>query len=427
LLFSILSGFVASLIDQHSGADIALCNTKESPMACALLIVLDGLGVGNAPDAASYGDAGSNTLGNMASVVGGVNIPNLQSLGLGNIQEILGTRPVESARAGYGRLQEVSAGKDSTTGHWELMGLVTETPFPTYPKGFPDEVLDEFTRLTGYGVLGNKAASGTAIIEELGDEHLASGKLIVYTSADSVFQIAAHDQVCDLEELYRVCEIAREMLVGEHRVSRVIARPFTGPSGQFNRTEFRHDYSVEPPEGSLVLTALQKHGVRVVSIGKIYDLFAGTGIDESHVSRNNAEGMAELDRQYAGVTETPTLILLNLVDFDMLWGHRNDPQGMKEGLESFDEWLGTFLPKMTEGDLLLMTADHGNDPTTPSTDHSREHVPIIAYLAGSEKSVDLGVRQGFMDVAATYAEFFGAPALRKGTGFLSSLKMEDVV
>ncbi len=396
-------------------------------MACAILIVLDGLGVGHAPDAANYGDAGSNTLANMAHKVGGLNIPNLQGLGLGNIQKLPGAPAVDHPRAGHGRLQEVSAGKDSTTGHWELMGLVTETAFPTYPAGFPAQVLEEFTRLTGYGVLGNKAASGTAIIEELGDEHLASGKLIVYTSADSVFQIAAHDQVCNLEELYRVCEIAREMLDGEHKVSRVIARPFTGESGQFTRTEFRHDYSVEPPEDSLVLTALQQHGVRVLSIGKIYDLFAGTGIDESHVSRNNAEGMAELDKQYTAVGSGQTLILLNLVDFDMLWGHRNDPQGMKQGLEIFDVWLGIFLPKIATGDLLLMTADHGNDPTTPSTDHSREQVPILAYLAGAEKGVDLGVREGFMDVAATYAEFFGVPALRKGTGFLSSLKTEDEV
>jgi len=394
-------------------------------MARAILIVLDGLGVGHAPDAAAYGDEGSNTLANMASRVGGLHIPNLQKLGLGNIQELKGVAAVEKPQAGFGRLQEVSSGKDSTTGHWELMGLVTEKPFPTYPDGFPAEVLDEFTRLTGYGVLGNKAASGTAIIEELGDEHIATGKVIVYTSADSVFQIAAHDKVCDLEELYRICEIARKMLDGKHRVSRVIARPFTGPSGQYSRTEFRHDYSVEPPEGSLVLTSLQKQGVRVLSIGKIYDLFAGTGIDESHVSRNNAEGMAELDRQYGMNTEESSLILLNLVDFDMLWGHRNDPEGMKKGLEIFDIWLGGFLPLMNDGDLLLMTADHGNDPTTPSTDHSREQVPILAYLAGSEKGADLGVRQGFMDVAATYADFFGAEGPAHGTSFLSSLKTEE--
>ena len=394
-------------------------------MARAILIVLDGLGVGHAPDAAAYGDTGSNTLANMAHQVGGLNIPNLQSLGLGNIQDLPGAPAVLNPRAGFGRLQEVSSGKDSTTGHWELMGLITEKAFPTYPDGFPAEVLDEFTRLTGYGVLGNIASSGTAIIEELGDEHIATGKVIVYTSADSVFQIAAHDKVCDLDELYRICEIAREMLDGEHKVSRVIARPFTGASGQYSRTEFRHDYSVEPPKGSLVLTSLQEHGVRVLSIGKIYDLFAGTGIDESHVSRNNAEGMAELDLQYGKNSQESALILLNLVDFDMLWGHRNDPEGMKKGLEVFDVWLGEFLPKMHDGDLLLMTADHGNDPTTPSTDHSREHVPILAYLAGSEKGVELGIRMGFMDVAATYADFFGAPAPANGVSFLSLMKTED--
>ena len=390
-------------------------------MAKAILIVLDGLGVGQAPDAEAFGDAGSNTLANMSARVGGVNIPNLRRLGLGNIQALEGAPAVEKPAAGYGRLQEVSAGKDSTTGHWEMMGLVTETPFPTYPDGFPAEIIAEFTRRTGYGVLGNKAASGTAIIEELGNEHIATGKLIVYTSADSVFQIAAHDEVCDLKELYRVCEIAREMLDGEHRVSRVIARPFTGPGGAFRRTEYRHDYSVEPPEGSLVLTGLQKHGVKVLSIGKIYDLFAGTGIDETFPSRNNAEGMAMLEEHYAAASDG-TLILLNLVDFDMLWGHRNDPEGMKKGLEAFDVWLGGFLPRLEAGDLLLMTADHGNDPTTESTDHSREQVPLLAVLAGLETGPDLGVREGFMDVGATFCDYFGAPAPRKGSSVMPLLR-----
>jgi len=386
-------------------------------MAKAVFIVLDGLGVGDAPDAGKYGDEGSDTLGNMAAAVGGLDLPTLGRLGLGNLHTIAGVVPAEAPAACYGRLQEVSAGKDSTTGHWELMGLVTEQPFPTYPDGFPPEVIDRFTELTGYGVLGNKAASGTAIIEELGDEHLATGKLIVYTSADSVFQIAAHDQVCDLEELYRVCEIAREMLVPPHQVSRVIARPFTGESGHFVRTPYRHDYSVPPPDG-LVLTSLQKHGVTVLSIGKIYDLYAGVGIDRTYPSRNNAEGMAKLAELYAGCSSDPALIMLNLVDFDMLWGHRNDPQGMKAGLEEFDAWLPSFLDLLAPGDLLLMTADHGNDPTTPSTDHSRETVPILAYLAGREEGRDLGLRRGFVDVAATLAEFFSAPAPGRGTSFL---------
>ncbi|MBK7046197.1 MAG: phosphopentomutase [bacterium] len=388
-------------------------------MARAILIVLDGLGVGGAPDAASYGDTGSDTLANMAAAVGGLTVPNLASLGLGNLHAIQGVTPVAAPRAGYGRLVEISAGKDSTTGHWELMGVVTEEPFPTYPKGFPADLLAEFTRRTGYGVIGNKAASGTAIIEELGDEHRATRKLIVYTSADSVFQIAAHDEVCDIDELYRVCAIAREMLQPPHQVSRVIARPFSGPSGAYARTPQRHDYSVLPPK-ELLLPALQKAGVRVESIGKIYDLYAGMGIDRTHPSRNNAEGMAKLDEVY-GAAADGTLILLNLVDFDMLWGHRNDPQGMRGGLEQFDRWLGGFLPRLRAGDLLLMTADHGNDPTTPSTDHSREMVPLLACLGGLERGTDLGTLQGFMDVAATIADFFGAPPPRRGSSFLARL------
>lgn len=388
-------------------------------MARAILIVLDGLGVGGAPDAAAYGDTGSDTLANLAAAVGGLKVPNLAALGLGNLHPIGGVAPAAAPRAGYGRLVEVSAGKDSTTGHWELMGVVTATPFPTYPHGFPADVLQEFTRRTGWGVLGNKPASGTAIIAELGDEHRATRKLIVYTSADSVFQIAAHDEVCDLQELYRVCEIAREMLVGEHAVSRVIARPFTGPSGGYTRTPYRHDYSVQPP-AELLLPALQKAGVRVESIGKIYDLYAGVGIDRTHPSKNNGEGMARLDEVYAAAPD-PALILLNLVDFDMLWGHRNDPQGMRGGLETFDLWLGGFLTRLRQGDLLVMTADHGNDPTTPSTDHSRETVPVLACVGGVMRGVDLGVHQGFMDVAATFADFFGAPPPRHGASFLGRL------
>lgn len=390
-------------------------------MATAILIILDGLGVGGAPDAAEYGDSGSDTLANMAARVGGLNIPHLQSLGLGNLHSIQGVDPVDDPVASYGRLEEVSVGKDSTTGHWELMGLVTDIPFPTYPDGFPDDVIAEFTRLTGYGVLGNKAASGTDIIRDLGDEHLDTGKLIVYTSADSVFQIAAHDEVCSLEELYRVCEISREMLQPPHQVSRVIARPFTGPRGAYERTPYRHDYALDPPEG-LLLPMLQAHGVNVMSIGKIYDLYAGVGIDKTFPSRNNSEGMAQLDRLMAEGEDRDTLLLLNLVDFDMLWGHRNDPEGMKKGLEEFDVWLGPFLEKLPAGDLLLLTADHGNDPTTPSTDHSREHVPILAHLAGSTGGVDLGVRIGFMDVAATFADYFGSTPPRKGSSFLSDIR-----
>ena len=388
-------------------------------MARAILIVLDGLGVGGAPDAAAYGDVGSDTLANMAAAVGGLDVPHLAALGLGNLHAIAGVEPAATPRAGYGRLVEISAGKDSTTGHWELMGVVTDQPFPTYPEGFPAELLAEFTRRTGWGVIGNKAASGTAIIAELGDEHRATRKLIVYTSADSVFQIAAHDGICELEELYRVCEIARDLLQPPHQVSRVIARPFTGPAGAYVRTPYRHDYSVTPP-AELLLPALQRHGVRVVSIGKIHDLYAGLGIDETHASKNNAEGMARLDEVYAAAGD-PALVLLNLVDFDMLWGHRNDPAGMRGGLETFDRWLGGFLTRLKMGDLLLMTADHGNDPTTASTDHSREMVPLLACVGGRSRGTDLGTLQGFMDVAATLADFFGAPPPRRGSSFLTRL------
>lgn len=393
-------------------------------MARAILIVLDGLGVGGAPDADRYGDQGSDTLGNMAAATGGLDVPNLARLGLGNVHAIAGVAPVAAPLAAWGRLQEVSAGKDSTTGHWELMGLVTAEPFPTYPDGFPPELLAEFTRRTGWGVIGNKAASGTAIIAELGDEHLATRKLIVYTSADSVFQIAAHDAVCPLEELYRVCEVARALLVPPHAVSRVIARPFTGPSGAYERTPYRHDYSVPPPDG-LVLPRLQAAGVTVRSIGKIYDLYAGVGIDETFASKNNDEGMARLDELCARPAAGPELILLNLVDFDMLWGHRNDPEGMKAGLERCDAWLGGFLERQRPGDLLVITADHGNDPTTPSTDHSREQVPLLARLLGREPGVPLGVREGFMDVAATFSDFFAAAPPRKGTSFLPLLTKGD--
>jgi phosphopentomutase len=389
-------------------------------MATAILIILDGVGVGGAPDAAAYGDAGSDTLGNLARAVGGLNLPHLQELGLGNVHPIAGVPPVDRPRAAYGRLQEVSAGKDSTTGHWELMGLVTDVPFPTYPDGFPPEVLAEFSARTGYGVLGNKAASGTEIIAELGDEHRATGKLIVYTSADSVFQIAAHDEVCDIDELYRVCAVAREMLGPPHQVSRVIARPFTGPSGAYERTPQRRDYSVAPPP-ELLLPRLRDHGVHIVSIGKIRDLYNGAGIAEAHQSKSNAEGMDRLAGLYPDAANGERLILLNLVDFDMLWGHRNDPAGMRGGLEAFDRWLGPFAVGLRAGDLLLLTADHGNDPTTPSTDHSREQVPLLACLGGAPGGVDLGVRLGFMDVGATIAEFFGGPLPTRGRSFWSDL------
>ena len=389
-------------------------------MSRAILIVLDGLGVGRAPDAAAFGDEGSDTLGNLARAVGGLDLPALASLGLGNLHEIEGVAPVDAPAAAWGRLQEVSAGKDSTTGHWEMMGVVTAEPFPTYPDGFPAAVLDEFTRLTGWEVMGNKAASGTEIIAELGDRHLAERRLIVYTSADSVFQIAAHDAVCPLDELYRVCEVARRMLVPPHGVSRVIARPFTGPSGAYVRTADRHDYSLAPPP-ELLLPHLQAAGVTVRAIGKIRDLYAGAGIDESFVSKSNAEGMARLDALHAEAAAGPELVLLNLVDFDMLWGHRNDTEGFRKGLEEFDRALPRIMETLAVDDMLFITADHGNDPTTPSTDHSREHVPLLAWGKGLKEGVDLGTRKTFSDLGATIGEVFGIKT-EAGESFLGRIR-----
>ncbi|MDD5718504.1 MAG: phosphopentomutase [Candidatus Krumholzibacteria bacterium] len=391
-------------------------------MARAILIILDGVGVGRAPDAAAYGDLGSDTLGNLSRAVGGLSLPTLAALGLGNLHDIDGVPPVARPLAGYGRMRPVSAGKDSTTGHWELMGQVTAAPFPTYPEGFPPHLLEEFSRRTGHGWLGNVAASGTAIIADLGDEHVRTGKLIVYTSADSVFQIAAHEEVVPLPELYRVCELARELLVPPHQVSRVIARPFRGGSGAYERTANRRDFSL-PPADTIVLHSLRRAGIPVQAIGKIYDLFAGRGIDAKLPSHDNAAGMRQLAELY-GRAPDRAFLLVNLVDFDMLWGHRNDAAGMAAGLRAFDAWLAEFLPRLRAGDLLMITADHGNDPTTPSTDHSREEVPVLALLAAAAEQVgcDLGLRPTFADLGATVAEFFAAEPPPHGTSFLGDLR-----
>ena len=389
-------------------------------MGRAIVIILDGVGVGALPDAAEYGDAGHDTLGHVADAVGGLALPNLGRLGLGNLHAVAGVPPVPAPAASYGRMAEVSSGKDSTTGHWELMGVVTEVPYPTYPDGFPPEVLDPFSAAVGRGVLGNKPASGTEIIKELGDEHVRTGDLIVYTSADSVFQIAAHEDVVPLDELYRICEVAREQLVEPHGVSRVIARPFTGADGDYVRTPNRRDYSVVPPD-DLVLATLAADGLPIRAVGKISDLYAGKGIAEKIVSKSNAQGMAAMAELYGRTDGETSLLLLNLVDFDMLWGHRNDPAGMAKDLEAFDAWLGGFLDGLADDDLLLMTADHGNDPTTTSTDHSREYVPLLAVLGGAPAGVDLGVRESFADVGATVCEFFGRPAPAKGHSFLNDL------
>ena len=384
------------------------------------LIVLDGVGVGDAPDADAYGDSGSDSIGNTSRAVGGLELPTLAGLGLGALTRIQGVPPSTSPQAGFGRLAEVSAGKDSTTGHWELCGLVTETPFPTYPDGFPPEVLQPFEAALGRRVLGNRAVSGTVILDELGDAHVQSGSPIVYTSADSVFQIAAHEKIVPVEQLYAWCEIARAQLVGPHQVGRVIARPFEGSSGTYRRTPRRRDYAVTPPSPSL-LDVLHAAGHRVVGIGKIEDLFSGRGLSDVDHTTSNLAGMQSTAR-WAAEAPAGSLVFTNLNDFDTLWGHRNDPAGYGKGLAEFDAWLGMFLAMLRADDLLLVTSDHGNDPTTPSTDHSREYVPLLAKLIGSDRGVALGDRHGFMDVASTTLEHFGRPERLGGNSFRAELE-----
>lgn len=372
------------------------------------IIVLDSLGVGEMPDAGLYGDEGSNTLAHMALAVGGLDLPTLKSLGLGNIGDFKGISKTLTPLASHGKLAELSRGKDTVTGHWEMMGIVTETAFPTYPRGFPPEVIAEFEQRTGRKTLGNKAASGTEIIKELGDEHVSTGAPIVYTSADSVFQIAAHEHVIAPEELYALCRAAREMLVPPHNVCRVIARPFLGPP--YERTPNRKDFSLAPPSAT-VLDRLHEAGLRVVSIGKVSDVFSGSGFSTNIRTKGNAESMQRLLQGFEEMREG--LVFCTLTDFDMLWGHRNDPVGYANALEEFDQWLCGFLPHFGEGDYLIITADHGCDPTTPSTDHSREYVPLLLYGKGVTP-VDLGLLEGFWHIGATVAEIFGVQKVGRG-------------
>ena len=382
----------------------------------AAVIVLDGVGCGEAPDAADYGDAGSNTLGNLSRAVGGLRLPNLEQLGLGRVIPLEGVSPDVSPRAAWGRMRPASAGKDSTTGHWEICGLHLAKPFPTYPSGFPREIVDELERKSRRGVLGNVVASGTEIIDRYGDEHVHTGKLILYTSADSVFQIAAHEGVVPLEELYRICEAAREMLVAPHDVSRVIARPFVGTSGHFTRSSNRRDFSLAPPAQTL-LDALAAAGIPRRGVGKVDDLFAGRAIVAEHTP-DNAAGIEAIRR---ALREQPSgFLLANLVDFDQLWGHRNDVAGFHDGLRAFDRALPTMLSTLREDDLLFLTADHGNDPTTPSTDHSREIVPLLA-VGHRVRPGDVGERPTFADLGATTAEWLGVSFRGRGTSFLSQL------
>jgi phosphopentomutase len=379
-------------------------------------IVLDSVGIGEMPDAAAYGDRGSDTLGNIARRRT-LHLPNLAKLGLGNLKPLPHVDPVEQPAAAFGRCALASPGKDTTTGHWEMVGIHLAKPFPLYPRGFPPEIMDEFERRIGRGTLGNYAASGTEIIQALGEEHMRTGKPIVYTSADSVFQVAAHEEVIPLWELYKICETAREILRGPFEVGRVIARPFTGKPGAFTRTPNRHDYAVPPPKGMLLDQLEAKH-VRVFSVGKIFDVFLGHGIQDQEKTKDNADGMAktlgaldELDRG---------LIFTNLVDFDQLFGHRNDVEGYANALEQFDAWLPSLYGRLTGDDLLILTADHGCDPTTPSTDHSREFVPLLAYRPRKQEGVDLGLRSTLSDIGQTVAENFGTK-ISEGTSFLREI------
>ncbi len=382
----------------------------------AAIIVLDGLGIGPAPDTAQYGDAGSDTLGNVARAVGGLKLPNLEQLGLGKCREgfvIPGLAAGVRSIAAFGVAQPASAGKDSTTGHWEICGILLKKAFRTYPQGFPVALLDEFARRTGRGWLGNKTASGTAIIDELGAEHQRSGKWIVYTSADSVFQVAAHEGTVPLDELYRACMVAREILIGEHAVSRVIARPFEGTAGDYRRTSHRKDFSI-PPVGTTLLDRLAEAGVPRVGIGKVDDLFAARNISSEHTP-TNGDAYRLIER--ALETLETGFVFVNVIEFDQTWGHRNDVSGFHEGLKELDAWLPRLLSRLRSDDLVMLTADHGNDPTTPSTDHSREVVPLLV-VGPKVKPRGLGIRQTFADLGQTVAEYFGVPRLAAGTSFL---------
>jgi phosphopentomutase len=383
-----------------------------------LLVILDGVGIGALPDADLYGDRGSNTLGNLARATGGLHLPALESIGLGNIEPIEGVSPQPAPRASYGKMAEASRGKDSTSGHWEMMGIVLKEAFPTYPDGFPPEVTDAFTQATGREILGNKVASGTEIIKELGDEHVRTGRPIVYTSADSVFQIAAHTDVIPLDELYRMCHAARGILQGEHGVGRVIARPFIGPSGAYERTPDRKDFSLPPP-GPTLVDRLKQAGYRTFSIGKVDYLFAGRGFTDAVHAKSNRDVIRALMEAAEGTCAG--LMFANLVDFDTLWGHRNDVDGFRQGLEEFDRALPSIMAGLGDPDMLIITADHGNDPTTPSTDHSREHVPLLVYGKQLAGGVDLGTRASFADAGATIAEFFGLE-LAAGKSFLGEIR-----
>lgn len=386
------------------------------------VIVLDSVGIGELPDAEQFGDLGSHTLGHIIERVPNIQIPNMQKLGLANIADLGHVKPVDKPTAVYGKMAEISAGKDTMTGHWELMGLHITTPFNVFPEGFPDELIQQFEQETGRKVLGNKPASGTEILVEYGEEQMKTGNWIVYTSADSVFQLAAHEDVIPLDELYRACEIARRLtLVEPYTLGRVIARPYVGQPGDFKRTSNRHDYAIKPPEPT-VMNALHDLGKDVISVGKINDIFTGEGVTASYPTKSNAHGIQttieQLEKPFEG------LLFTNLVDFDSLFGHRRDPVGYAGALEEFDAAVPRLLELTGPEDLLVITADHGNDPVHPGTDHTREYVPILLYSPSISAGKSLDIRATFADLGATIADNFGAKLPRIGTSFLKELTNE---
>ncbi|MEN3202679.1 MAG: phosphopentomutase [Atribacterota bacterium] len=380
--------------------------------------LLDGVGVGELPDAKLYGDEGSHTLRNIAQAIGGLFLPHLAQLGLGLIDEIPGVLPHTPPQGLYGKMLEQSPGKDTTSGHWEIAGIILERPFPVYPEGFPQEVVRRIEEAIGRHILGNKPASGTVIIEELGAEHLRTGFPIVYTSADSVLQVAAHEEVIPLSELYAICEKIRAIMTGEHAVARVIARPFQGKPGSFWRTPNRRDFSLPPPRET-ILDTLSQHGKRVVGVGKIWDIFAGRGIEESIATKGNEETFSILCEMVK--RSDVALVWANFNDFDTLYGHRNDPRGFAQALEAWDRKLGVFLPLLRKDDVLIITSDHGCDPTTPSTDHSREYALLLVFSPCLPCGGPLGIRKTFADIAATLAELFGVEWHGPGESFAVAL------
>lgn len=387
-------------------------------MKRVILIILDGVGIGELPDAYKFNDQGSNTLANIARAVGGLNLPNLEKLGLSNIYPILGVKPQETPFSYFGKMAEKSPGKDTTTGHWEIAGLILDKPFPTYPNGFPKEIIERFEREIGRKVLGNYPASGTEIINKLGEEHMKTGYPIVYTSADSVFQIAAHEEIIPVEELYNMCKIARNILQGEHGVARVIARPFLGEKGNFFRTPRRKDFSLPPPRKTL-LDYLKENGKEVIGIGKIEDIFAGKGLTLTLHQDNNKEGMENIIKAINILKEG--IIIANLVDFDMLYGHRNNVEGFAKALEEFDAFIPKIISLLKYEDILIITADHGCDPTTESTDHSREYVPLLVFSQKFQRTNSLGVQSSFSNLGKTIADYFKIENDLDGESFLKEL------